>query len=92
MIVVLRVTSNNSDSGVTATMVMSRRSVNLTTLFLGRLRPKRLAEALLSGMRALHRAREGQKVVLLNDSERSLNLFFFFFFFFSIYVSSLLWT
>ena len=49
---------------------------------MGRLRPKRLAEALLSGMRALHRAREGQKVVLLNDSERSLNLFFFFFFFF----------
>ena len=26
-----------------------------------------------SGMRALHRAREGQKVVLLNDNERLLN-------------------
>ena len=26
-----------------------------------------------SGMRALHGAREGQKVVLLNASERSLN-------------------
>ena len=35
-------------------------------------------------MRALHRASEGQKVVLLNDSERSLNFLFiclFFFFF-----------
>ena len=30
-------------------------------------------------MRALYRAREGQKVVLLNDSERSLNLFIYFF-------------
>ena len=37
-----------------------------------------------SGMRALHRAREGQEVVLLNDSERSLNLFIFFFFNFCI--------